>query len=205
MYKHNKILFIDFDGVLCHDPFWHSLRNEDHKYHQYSEPIEKFLFDDNRDIFDDWMVGKYTSEDIHERISRAVGIQYDILFSIFKEDCQKMEISRQILTELGRLKDDYYLILATGNVDAFDRFILPSNPVIRDIFDEIHNSYNLKMLKSNNNGQYFINVVEEKKIPFSDCYLIDDSVSTCNIFATHGGKSFCVDEESEVLKCLKYL
>jgi FMN phosphatase YigB (HAD superfamily) len=205
MNHYHKIIFVDFDGVLCYEPFWQSLKNNSHEFHVYFELIGKLLFKDDKSIINDWMIGKYNSEDVHKIISEKIGIPYDFLFNIFKNDCKNMKISVKILKQLLKLKKEYYLILSTGNMDAFDRFILPSNPMIESVFDEVHNSYNLKLLKSSNNGQYFVNVIKEKETSFADCCLIDDSISTCRIFEDHGGKAFCVKGESEVLRYLSVL
>jgi len=61
------------------------------------------------------------------------------------------------------------------------------------------------MLKTSNGGEYFKNVVNDKKISFDSCSLIDDSQKTCNLFDSLGGKAYCTKEEDEVLNSLSLL
>lgn len=203
--RHKKIIFVDFNRVLSWDPFWHSLKNPNHQLHDSFNLINKFLFKDNPNIVNDWMIGKYSSEDIHKILSKNIGVSYELLFDVFKHDCKNIQISQKILNKLIQLKDNYYLILSTGNMDCFNRFTLPAKPLLVDIFDEIHNSYNFKLLKSSNDGEYFRNTIQNKKTIFKNCYLIDDSENTCKIFENNGGKAFCLKKESEILKCLDKL
>lgn len=200
-----QLLFVDFDGVLSHTYFWHSLKNLNHPLHDYADCIDDFLFKQNRELINEWMVGKHTSEDINQFIAENLNIPYSQLFDVFKKDCANMKISKNILKKLAELKQKYYLILATGNMDSFDRFTLPAEKELSQVFDEIHNSFNFGLLKTSNGGEYFKNVVINKKVAFDHCYLIDDSQKTCNLFESLGGKAYCTKKEDEVLDCLDLL
>ncbi|MFH0906893.1 MAG: hypothetical protein V1829_01410 [bacterium] len=200
-----KVFFIDFDGVLSYVPFWHSLKDPNHELHNYLSSIENFLFKENSNLVNEWMTGKHSSEDIHRIISKNLNISYSSLFEAFEKDCKDMKVSKKVLNKLSNLKKDYYLILSTGNMDSFDRFTLPSEKYLFKVFDQIHNSFNLGMLKTSNNGEYFKNVVRDKKVSFSNCYLIDDSQKACNLFEILGGKAYCAKKEDEVLNFLNLL
>ena len=200
-----KILFIDFDGVLSNMHFWHSLKNPHHKLHDHLPSIKKFLFKENVDLVKNWMLGKHSSEYIHTLISESLNIPYSLLFETFKKDCENMKVSKKILNKLSHLKNDYCLILATGNMDSFDRFTLPSEKNISQIFHEIHNSFQLGLFKTSNNGEYFKKVITDKKTSFNKCYLVDDSRKTCDLFESLGGKAFCAKKEKGVLNFLDSL
>jgi FMN phosphatase YigB (HAD superfamily) len=183
----NKILFIDFNGVISYNNFWKELENEAHPLHSYHQPIENFLFKEKPEIIKDWMLGKYTSEEIHEILNNAVGVPYTELFEIFERGCRNIDISTSVLEKVQELRKDYYCILATGNMDSFDRFTLPSNPILKESFDEIDNSYNLGIFKTTNSGQYFLDKVKKLGVQISNCVVIDDSASVCKVFKNLGG------------------
>ena len=115
------LLFVDFNGVISYDPFWKSLLDKNHILNRDLQRIEDFVFKENFDLILDWMVGKYNSEDIHKIISKELDIDYTLLFDNFVSDCKKIDISEKILNKLKSIKSNYVLILATGNMDSFDR------------------------------------------------------------------------------------
>ncbi len=194
-----RLIFVDYNGVLSYDPFWKSLLDEKHELNSYLQDIEHYLFKENFHIVIDWMVGKYNSEDIHRLLSDTFNIHYHSFFETFVRDCEQMVISTSILEKLKPLKKEFTLILATGNMDSFDRFTLPKHRYLLDIFDEIHNSYNLGILKTTNEGEYFKRVCKKYNVNPANSYLIDDSQSTCQVFNNLGGMAFRTQTEEEVL------
>ncbi len=183
------ILFVDFNGVISYDNFWKDLEDKAHPLNTYHQPIENFLFKEKPEIIKDWMLGKYTSEEIHEILNNAVGVPFSELFEIFERGCRNIDISTSVLEKIQELRKDYYCILATGNMDSFDRFTLPSNLILMESFDEIENSYNLGIFKTTNNGQYFIDKAESLGVEISNCVLVDDSARVCKVFEGLGGRA----------------
>ena len=201
-----KLLFVDFNGVISHDPFWKSLHDPNHAFHDRVRDIETFLFQENFHIVLDWMVGKYNTEEIHQLLSEQLKLDYDWLLETFIEDCNHMILSDSILEHLKPLKETYTLILATGNMDSFDRFVLPSHPSLREIFDEVHNSYNFELFKTSYKGYYFRKVMHKYNTSPENAFLIDDSGSTCKTFTYLGGNALKTKTEEEVLRAIqKYL
>jgi len=203
-----RILFVDFNGVISYDPFWASLRNPQHRLHQYFELIEQLFFKGENKIqgfIDEWMLGRYTSEDVHRILADRIGAPYEELLAVFFEDAKKLDISKRILEGVSALKKDWYCILRTDNMDTFHRFTLPASPHLSEVFDEVHNSYLLGLLKKTNNGIYFVDTVAGFGVNFGQCVLIDDSNSTCKLFQSLGGIAYCTQNEDEVLAALKKL
>ena len=174
------LLFIDFYGTLNSGKFWSSLDEPTHPWHGRRRPIEAFLFRDNAPLVDDWMRGKHTSEDIHHIIASEFQLDFKMLFEIFKNDCQKLFIEQRHLAAIEKLKSKYTVILSTDNMDSFDRFTLPAQPRVAKVFDAIHNSFNWRMLKLDNDGTYFKQALAEAGADFRDCILIDDIDKICN-------------------------
>lgn len=203
--KLNKILFIDFNGIISYNNFWKSLENLEHPLHEDLKKINLFLFEENKQIVSDWMIGKFTSEDIHQIISKKLNINYATLFETFKNDCANIDISKKIVNQLKKLKKYYKIILITDNMDSFDRYTLPNNPIL-NIFDEIDNSYNMKKFKSSDNGKYFLEKIKKNKASIENCILIDNSENNCNKFKNLGGMAFNIKEgENSVVKTCKMI
>ena len=206
--KQQKILFVDFNGVISYETFWNSIKDQNHTLHAYYEQIEALLFVGDHKIeglVDDWMLGKYTSEEIHQIISKRTRAPYRDLFKVFCDDCRHLDISTPILNGIQTLRKDYYCILRTDNMDTFHRFTLPSNPHLATAFDEVHSSYLLKQLKKTDGGKYFINTVTSLGLTIGDSVLIDDSKSNNILFESLGGKAYRTQNEAEVVTVLEKL
>jgi FMN phosphatase YigB (HAD superfamily) len=200
-----RILFCDYNGVLSYNKFWSTISDPEHVYHSFHNKIIKYLFVENAHIIDDWMTGKYTLEEIHTMISEYSGIPYEFILATFIEECKKMDASEALLRIIANKKDSYYRILATGNMDSFNRFTLPANPLLRSSFDEINNSYDVGILKNTDNGRYFVEKSKQLGVPLENSVLIDDSQQFCDIFTRLGGTAFCVTGVENVKKVLNYL
>lgn len=176
------ILFIDFDGTLCHDRFWRSLESNER------DRVQKYLFEENSSIVSDWMNGKHTSEDVHKIISDDLHIEYQKLWDIFVSDCRTMQVKKEDLIAISNLRKKYHTILITENMDCFDRFTVPSLK-LHDYFDYIVNSYNEKLSKSDVSGTLFLKIINEKRADLTKSILIDNSENVCAIFSQLGGTS----------------
>lgn len=200
--KKQKIIFVDFYGILSTTKFWFSMQNPEHKLHSYLTGMQDFLFASDRVLIKDWMRGKYSSEDIHQLLAKNFNLDFDEILTIFIEDCKRIETSKLILEKLRSLKEKYLLVMVTDNMDCFDRFFLPENKILQETFDEICNSFNFKKLKNDNNGEIFLDILQKYGIPITDCCVIDDSMFTCDTFQRLGGKYYNSRTEEEVLEAL---
>ena len=203
--KPQKIVFVDFYGILSNTRFWFSVENSDHRLYEDLLKIQDFLFVQNRPLLDDWMRGQYTSEDIHNLLVEKFGINFEEWFHIFVEDCKKIEVSTKILEKLQELPANYLRIMVTDNMDSFDRFFLPESKILRDTFDEINNSFYVKKLKSDRDGELFLDILNNHGVPIENCILIDDSPQNCQTFQKLGGKYYNSKIEEEVLEALDNL
>ncbi len=211
MEKHEQIkqvLFVDFNGVISYKPFWMSLQNPNHALASHFEIIENLLFKSDSKIqglVDDWMIGKYSSEQIHQIISDRTGIPFDELFNVFQSDCKELDISTKILAEIKKLKREWYCILVTDNMDSFIRFTLPAKPQLAETFDELHCSCELHQLKKTNNGKFFRDTLKKLRVNFKKSVLIDDSEINCQMFRKLGGQVFRTENEAQVIETLSRL
>lgn len=79
MEKNKNILFIDFNWVISYKNFWHSLEIKDNKTY---ESINNYLFKENINIVKDWMVWKYSSNEVCEYISNNLSLDFKYIYTI---------------------------------------------------------------------------------------------------------------------------
>lgn len=190
-----KTLFVDFDGTICHDHFWRSLPANENKQ------IQDFLFNGNNTYVVDWMKGVYTSQEINKLAAKETGLAYEFLWQTFVVDCKNMYVQKEILEILLILRNKYYIVLITGNMDCFSRFTVPSLK-LKDYFNVIVNSCDEKQLKTDNNGYSFTKYCKGNII---DSVLIEDSEKSCEIFKSLGGKAYKVNHKNDTLRYLNDL
>ena len=186
------ILFIDFDGTLCHDRFWRSLSAE-----QYSK-VQSFLFGEDQTHVQEWMRGNRTAEEINELLAEHLGIPPQQLWEVFIRDASSMKVPPESLTVINNLRNKYTTILITVNMDSFSRFTVPALR-LNDYFDAISNSYDEGILKSDNGGEVFRKYIDKHQAPIATSVLIDDSSSACATFSSLGGISRQVTEAMDLI------
>jgi FMN phosphatase YigB (HAD superfamily) len=177
-----SILFVDFDGTLCHDRFWRSLPAE-----QY-EQVQRFLFGEDKTHVQEWMLGKRTAEEINELLAKHLNVPFQELWNVFVQDTSSMKVSQESLNAIKNLRDKYITILVTVNMDSFSRFTVPALQ-LNDYFDAISNSYDERLFKSDNDGEVFRKYIHAYQAPVASSVLIDDSPSACATFSSLGGIS----------------
>jgi len=191
MIVNKPILFCDFDGVLCYDRYWRSLPSDKHR------KLQEIFFQNDTMLVNDWMRGKYSAEEINQIVSEKIEVPFDELWKIFVDDCQTMQVSKEVLEKLHHLRSQYTVILITGNMDSFSRFTCPVLK-LTDYFDYISNSYHEGLHKTDNHGELFLKYTNKYGVAIKDCILFDDSVKVNNIFNELGGKAYLVTPEQNV-------
>jgi FMN phosphatase YigB (HAD superfamily) len=192
------ILFIDFDGTLCHDRFW---RNIDAGSF---EKIQNFLFSENKSVIRDWMKGVYSSEEINRLISKELNVPFEKIWKVFIDDCENMTIPPGTLNRIKKLRKNYETVLITDNMDCFTRFTVPAKK-LDSFFDSIVNSFENKKFKEDNEGEVFLQLADKENTKIEDCILIDNSSTVCALFSKLGGKSCFVTSENPLDSWLKNL
>ncbi|MCB9191190.1 MAG: hypothetical protein H6603_01050 [Flavobacteriales bacterium] len=195
-----KILFLDWHDTVSADKFFlslHTSKAEDDR--KLGEAIESLLFKESGDYLMDWMRGDLTSEQVIMYVSKKLNIDYNWLWSVFVADCKKMSIQTHVKRRLTHLREYYYLVLVTGNMDCFNRFTVPEQK-LELLFDEIINSYDLGYFKNEYGGQVFKDVIHNKNVPsIYGCYLLEDNPNVCKVFKEIGGVSYNVNIANQKL------
>jgi len=191
-----NILFIDFNGVISYKNFWDSFEKEDKATY---EDINKLLFKENISIVKDWMLWKYTSENVCKYISDKLNLNYWYIYDTLVDDCKKIDLSQKIFDLLKKIKDYYVVILVTDNMDCFSRFTVPYNNKYFNIFDWIFNSSEHWFYK----GDIYQSYIKQYNSQIDLSYLIDDSERNCGKFEKLWWNVFNLKWEDMVVKWLK--
>lgn len=184
------ILFVDFDGTLCFDKYWRSLPHE-----QY-EKIQSLIFGADGKHLNDWMLGKYSAEEINQYIADEVGIPFSTLWSVFVDDCKTMKVSMKTLEKISSLRERYTTVLITGNMDSFTRFTVPSLQLDTH-FDNIYNSFSEGKHKTDEGGAIFLAYADSLQVPIQKCILLDNSQKICAAFSQLGGTACLITAEQD--------
>ena len=190
-----KTLFIDFDGTICHDRFWRGLPTAEY------EQIQNVLFREEQNRVRDWMRGAYTSEDIVTFIAAETGLPSDRLFNALVHGCTTMHVAADLLAAIDTLRNNFFTVLITGNMDCFSRFTVPALKLDHH-FDVIVNSANEAKLKTDNDGETFLKYLQGN---ITDSILIEDSSTTCTTFTNLGGTALQVTMKTPALQHLQSL
>lgn len=142
----------------------------------------------------DWMRGRHTSETINQLVADELGVPYETVWEWFMHDCRSMSVSVAALERIQELRERFWAILVTDNMDCFTRFTVPSLELDKH-FDRIINSSETGKLKMDNEGEVFWDFVQGARAAMEDCVLIDNSKATCDQFAELGGKACFVDDK----------
>lgn len=185
------VLFIDFDGTLCHQRYWRSLPAREH------EMVQELLFRSDRALVDDWMRGRYSAEEINAIVAAHIGMDAGELWKLFVQDCETMTIDPQTLARIDALRASYRVILMTTNMDSFTRFTVPALH-LETYFDAISNSYYEGKKKTDDGGSVFVAYADRSGVPIGRCILIDDQERVCAVFRSLGGTAYRVTRENGI-------
>jgi len=65
-----RLLFMDFNGALSYRPYWHLLLDNKHPLHNRYPEIKEFVFHGQERLLNGWLHGRYSSEEIHHKVSQ---------------------------------------------------------------------------------------------------------------------------------------
>lgn len=188
------VLLIDFDGTLCFDRFWRSAPST------VCQKIQELVFGADQTLLEEWMLGRYTSEEVNRWLATNLLLDGGELWKIFVHDCQTMTVSLEVLESIRSMRTRYFTVLLTDNMDCFDRFTVPALGLDR-YFDAIINSSRARRLKSS--PHFFEDLMLKFNGDITHSILIDDSERACADFEKAGGAALRVTSESPAIFHLK--
>lgn len=199
-----KTIIFDFDGVLCKDIFYSSLKNSYPAIHEY---VENKIFRSGGDLVNRWMRNIITSDDINRMISENNNnIAFKEIKKIFEDDLLNMKVDQKLLnfakeqSNMGRK-----VALLTNNIDIFSTITVP-NHKLNEIFNVIVNSADHGLLKIDQGGKLF-DIAMEKigSNDYASTLLIDDSLKVKPVFEAKGGHVYTYNNFDDFIEWAKVL
>lgn len=181
----DKLFFFDWDGTLCSDRLWRSLRNGSSLI---TKTIDSLFSGGNNGLLKAWMLGRESSENINRFIAESANWPFEKLWNIFVSDCKSTYFDPLLRRQIQKLKKINKTVLITGNMDCFRRFVVPALE-LENCFDAIVISSEVGIFKDENNGQQFKRYVSFFDMTFGSSFLIDDSEKCCLVFEKNGGRA----------------
>lgn len=200
----NKVVFVDWNGVLCGELFWQSIISD--SSHPYFESVSRAcenLFCERNDFILDWMRGRISSEDVVSSLDVKLDkrVNNDYLFRRLLRDCGAMRCNSVLISALRRISSDSFLVLATDNMDCFDRRVHLIDE-ITSTFDAMLSSSSIGILKSDDVEVFFGEWLDSHHLTFDNALLIDDSVDNCHAFVNAGGEAIVFKDTSSTVQLL---
>lgn len=200
----NKIILIDWANTITYSKFWENLETKDKPLY---DKVEHFLFKKNSDIVDDWMRGKYTSEDIHEIISKKLNIPYEKIFEEFINSCKQIKFaSKKIPVLLKQIRSrGIKIYIFTDNMDYLERW---TNDILKErfLFDGVVNSYNSGYLKKDQiKGELPLlkEIIIKEGVKPDDIIYFDDNEANINLYKSFGVFGITVTKDRPLVYFLK--
>lgn len=213
----DKVIFVDWHGVLSRDPFWMSILNSPrHPLHrQLTESVE-YLFGQNETLVRDWMRGDVKANDVIESMGIVLDKRYnsDYLSRRLVEDCRLMQTNGRLFQILqGAQNNGALIVLATDNMDCFYEFIRrvqsnrhkpvsnsenetqPITETVRLLYDILCSSER-GILKNEDPLRFYGDWLSNHSLEFRNALLLDDLEKNCTAFRSVGGVALQISIKS---------
>jgi FMN phosphatase YigB (HAD superfamily) len=195
-----KVIFVDWHGVLSTEVFWSSiLNNPNDELHNKMKCACRNLFTNQMDIVDAWMRGHICSENVLEELD--IDTDKEILLHKLNEDCKKMSVNPKLVNVLKQFRKSNFVVIATDNMDCFYHS-LDSNHEVQQNFDAVLCSSEIGVLKGENTNRFFKPWLDSHNLSFSQAVLVDDSPTNCAKFEEVGGTAILVKSVDLAIKQL---
>lgn len=208
----DKVIFVDWHGVLSRDPFWISiLKNPLHPLHQQLSDAVECLFSQNERLVRDWMRGKVKANEVIDSMQIVLDKRFhsDYLARRLVDDCRLMRTNAQVFEILREAQNEALIVLATDNMSSFfeqvqctkiRRRSLPKSRNLSEnksltmmetvrLFDDILCSSERGILKHENPTRFFGDWLSRNSLDFRNTLLLDDLDKNCTAFRSVGGSA----------------
>jgi FMN phosphatase YigB (HAD superfamily) len=182
-----KLICSDCDGVLAnidHDysksGYYVGIRKKNQKTY---DNIQRFLgntdcgWDANRFLLKAWMNGEITYKELNRMIAYKFDCDPDYLDKELLKSAEELEMNWTLIELYQKYrKNGIKVVITTDNMDIFSLGTIPANKL--DLyFDKIYNSFDLKILKRDNNFGLYKKIAEENELKLEEVLIVDDTVS----------------------------
>ena len=170
------MIFLDWYVTLSRTHYWEQLRTDDPRAYGL---LSAWLLD-NMDVFNEWMRGSLTSQELMARQARELGLEAEYVHDALLRSCELLTIEvPELLDEVARLRQKgVKILLATDNILEFTTITVPAQGIL-DHFDGVLNSAERRVLKGDNVTNealpFFDDYMTRANTHYGDAVLIDDS------------------------------
>jgi hypothetical protein len=214
----DKVLFLDWNGVLSFDLFWASVLGSDRggalKSAIGNRLTEVFTADGS--LSDQWMLGTISTETLFSGLNGFLGRRRkdDFLKRRIIEDCMNMRVDSDLVQAIAKIRMSVPVVVATDNTHdfalAFGRARsvrqgvsahATSTPRLIDTarnFDGLICSSEVGALKAANPGAFFELWLDINGLDFGDALLVDDRLDNCMAFEAVGGNAIQWSNDSQI-------
>lgn len=185
-----ELIMFDFDGVISTGRFYVSQK---YKNDPKIEIIRKHIFEDEKkDLLRAWMKGQTNYQRIHRQLSKKTGLEVQYINNALIESISEMNIHAEMLNFSNRLRTQgVKSVLVTDNMDIFDQYTVPFHE-LHNYFDHIYSSSQHGLMKNEQGGEIFKQILRDFQVEPSATAFTDDSPRTGEIAQTLGLKFFYI-------------
>ncbi|GAA3222122.1 hypothetical protein [Nonomuraea helvata] len=197
-----KVVFVDWHGVLSRDPFWASIRdNARHPLH--SQLVESLAPVFTGEGVHAWMKGELSSAQVIAGLGIKLDRRFrdDFLQRRLLTDCARMRVNVPLFKLLREVKTSASIVVATDNMDCFADTFRRVRKTRRPaghrsaatlaqwafVCDDMICSSDVAAFKSEDPVTFFWPWLSRRGMTFHDALLIDDREDNCAAFRQQGG------------------
>uniref|UniRef100_UPI003F492E9F hypothetical protein n=1 Tax=Nonomuraea sp. CA-252377 TaxID=3240003 RepID=UPI003F492E9F len=197
-----KVVFVDWHGVLSCDPFWASIRdNARHPLH--SQLVESLAPVFTGEGVHAWMRGELSSAQVIASLGIKLDRRFrdDFLQRRLLTDCARMRVNVPLFKLLREVKTSASIVVATDNMDCFADTFRRVRKIRRPaghhsaatlaqwafVCDDMICSSDVAAFKSEDPVTFFWPWLSRRGMTFHDALLIDDREDNCAAFRQQGG------------------
>lgn len=182
-----RVVFVDWHGVLSERRLWANLDVHPEDRQTFERNMNR-LFGSH--LVDEWMRGKCTAEQVAALLlldtdSSRLSVE-EVVHHAFTQ-MSEVKMKKRLRPLLKRLRETHAVVLATDNMDVFDRAATRRRDIRRH-FDDYLNSCYVGALKDESPARFFGEWLDAYGLGFEDAILIDDRQTNGRRFEEHGGR-----------------
>lgn len=168
-----KSILFDFDGVLSNGRFYSTIPTE---YAEIKEKIITNLFSkDAWETTKEWMRGDKSFEQVHADHAEKIGVDVEFLNKSLIDSVINMKLNEDLMRVAKLMREKGVKVyIFTDNMDVFDRLFVPYHD-LKGKFDNIFSSSEYKNLKSNGDGTFLKQALEETGIDPENTLFLDNT------------------------------
>jgi len=168
--KKIKAIIFDFDGVLCNDYFYQTLKNKKPLLYEQVNSV----FKNDKNLIKNWMRGKIDSLEFNKVLAERFDEEQNFLQTELEIGIKEMQLNKYLLNFASNIqKEGIKTAVLTDNMDVFQKVMVPTNK-LNDYFDEIFSSFDHKRLKLDEGGKMVKYLIKKLGVNFDDLLVIDD-------------------------------